>query len=86
MLSSIIIKDAFGLITEKGKNPLLYIFIPTVIILLTEMMGCEWLQTNVNPNVPWHILFDIMFWQVIGSAIDVIVISPRPGLFLLADE
>ena len=86
LLSSIIIKDAFGLITEKGKNILLYIFIPTAVILLTEMMSCEWLQTNVNQNVPWHLLFDIMFWQVIGSAIDVIIISPRPGQFLLADD
>ena len=53
---------------------------------LLLLPSCSWLLTNVSDQIPWHLVFDIMFWQVVGSAIDVIVISPRPGKFLTMDD
>jgi len=80
------IQDAFGLITCQGRFILLATFVPTAIILFVETNSCGWLQANISATAPWHLLFDIMFWQVVGSAIDVILISPRPGAFLMIDE
>jgi len=80
------IQDAFGLITSQGRFILLATFVPTAIILFVETNSCGWLQANISATAPWHLLFDIMFWQVVGSAIDVILISPRPGAFLMIDE
>jgi hypothetical protein len=80
------IQDAFGLITRRGRFILLSTFVPTAIILFVETTSCGWLQANISATAPWHLLFDIMFWQVVGSAIDVILISPRPGAFLMIDE
>ena len=86
ILLSFVIEDAFGLITAQGRTILLATFAPTAIILLIETASCSWLLTNVSVQVPWHLVFDIMFWQVVGSVIDVIVISPRPGKFLTMDD
>jgi len=86
VMLSFLIQDAFGLITEQGRNILLATFVPTAVVLLIETTSCDWLQSNISNQVPWHLLFDIMFWQVVGSAIDVIVISPRPGKFLMIDD
>jgi hypothetical protein len=86
VLLSFVIEDAFGLITVQGRTILLATFAPTAIILLIETASCSWLLANVSNEVPWHIAFDIMFWQVVGSVIDVIVITPRPGKFLLMDD
>jgi hypothetical protein len=86
VLTSYLIEDSFGLITNKGSTALLSVFIPTVFVLLIETICCSWLITNISTNMPWHVVFDIMFWQVTGSAIDVIILSPRPSKFLHADN
>jgi len=80
------IKDAFGLLTPYSRSTLLYIFLPTATVLAVETVACDWLLTNVSFLLPWHLLFDILFWQVLGSAIDVIVISPVPGRFMNNDK
>jgi hypothetical protein len=81
----IYIKDAFGLLTDYGKNVLLATFVPSACVLVLETFGCSWLQTNISTVVPWHLVFDILFWQVMSTTVDLVVISPRPGLFLLED-
>lgn len=80
------IKDAFGLLTPYSRSSLLYIFVPTAAVLAVETVACDWLLANVSYLLPWHLLFDILFWQVLGSAIDVIVISPVPGRFMVDDK
>lgn len=79
---SYMITNAFGLLTDYSSLLLLTIFIPTVIVLAVETVACDWLQSNISYLLPYHLLFDILFWQVLGSAIDIIVISPIPGRFL----
>lgn len=79
------LQDAFGLLTDYGKNALIATFIPSAFVLVLETFGCGWLQTNISAILPWHLLFDILFWQVLATTIDLVVISPRPGLFLLED-
>lgn len=80
------VKGAFGLLTPYSRTTLLYIFVPTATVLAVETVACDWLLTNVSYLLPWHLLFDILFWQVLGSAIDVIVISPVPGRFMVNDK
>lgn len=80
------IKDAFGLLTPYSKTTLLSVFLPTATVLAVETIACEWLLTNVSYLLPWHLLFDILFWQVLGSTIDVIVISQVPGRFMIKDK
>ena len=80
------IKDAFGLLTLYSRTTLLYIFVPTATVLAVETIACEWLLTNVSYLLPWHLLFDILFWQVLGSTIDVIVISSVPGRFMIDEK
>lgn len=80
------IKDAFGLLTPYSRTTLLYIFVPTATVLAVETVACDWLLANVSYLLPWHLLFDILFWQVLGSAIDVIVISPVPSRFMIKDN
>jgi hypothetical protein len=79
------IQGAFGLLTPLSSSILLSIFIPTTAVLALETVACEWLLANVSYILPWHLLFDILFWQVLGSAIDVIFISPVPGRFMMDD-
>lgn len=80
------IKDAFGLLTPYSRMTLLSIFVPTASVLAVETIACDWLLTNVSYLLPWHLLFDILFWQVLGSTIDIIVISPIPGRFMIEDK
>ena len=80
------IQDVFGLITWRGNQVLLATFIPSAYVLLIETISCEWLQSNISPMLPWHLLFDILFWQLLGTTIDLIIISPRPGQFLLSES
>ena len=79
---SYMISSAFGLLTDYSNKLLLSIFIPTSIILAIEIAACDWLQSNISYLLPYHLLFDILFWQVLGSAIDIIIVSPVPGRFL----
>jgi hypothetical protein len=59
---------------------LLATFVPTIGILAIETLGCEFLQ-GVNLNAPWHLAFDLLFWQVVGTTLDVTLLTP-PGIFL----
>ena len=72
-----IIPGAFSLLTPKGRLILLYSFLTYTVSLLIETIGCV---------SHWHVVFDLLFWQVLGSVIDVMILSPRPGRFLLLDD
>ena len=80
------IKGAFGLITLHGSNVLLSTFIPTAFVLVFEIMSCDWLQRHITSTIPWHLVFDILFWQVVGSAIDIVIITPTPSVYLMVDK
>jgi hypothetical protein len=80
-----VIPNAFGLLTPDARLALLYPFGACAVALLIETFGCNWLMQNVSSNCPWHVVFDILFWQVLASAVDVVVLSPRPGRFIEKD-
>ena len=76
----LIIPGAFSLLTQKGRLILLYSFLTCVVSLLIENIGC------VSDECPWHVIFNLLFWQVLGSVVDVVILSPRPGRFLILDD
>ncbi len=78
-------EGAFGKFTPAADRLLLSVFVPTVAILGVETFACEYLQQEVGATVPWHLLFDLLFWQVVGTALDVVVIAP-PGRFMKQAE
>ena len=71
-----IIPGAFSLLTTKGRLILLYSFLICAISIFIETIGCI---------SQWHVVFDLLFWQVLGSVVDVVILSPRPGRFLLSE-
>ena len=70
------------LITPHGRDILFRLFALSVCVLGLETAGCEWLHINVSVECPYHVLFDLLFWQVLGSAVDVVILSPRNGHLL----
>ena len=76
----LIIPGAFSLLTQRGRLILLYSFLTCVVSLLIETIGC------VSDECPWHVIFNLLFWQVLGSVVDVVILSPRPGRFLILDD
>lgn len=78
----LIVPDAFGLLTPDARLALLYPFAACVGTLLIETVGCNWLMSNISSTCPWHVAFDILFWQVLASSVDVVILSPRPGRFI----
>ena len=81
----LIVPNSFGLLTPDARLSLLYPFAACVGTLLIETIGCNWLMSNVSANCPWHVAFDILFWQVLASSVDVVILSPRPGRFITAE-
>ena len=81
----LIVPDAFGLLTPDARLALLYPFAACVGTLLIETVGCNWLMSNISYTCPWHVAFDILFWQVLASSVDVVILSPRPGRFITND-
>jgi hypothetical protein len=77
-----IVPNAFGLLTPDARLALLYPFAACVGTLLIETAGCNWLMSNISSSCPWHVAFDILFWQVLASSVDVVILSPRPGRFI----
>ena len=81
----LIVPNAFGLLTPDARLALLYPFGACVGTLMIETVGCNWLMANVSASCPWHVAFDILFWQVLASSVDVVILSPRPGRFIKID-
>jgi len=75
-----IIPGSFSLLTQKGRLILLYSFLTCMASLLIETIGC------VSDDCPWHVIFNLLFWQVLGSVVDVVILTPRPGHLLLLDD
>ena len=81
----LVVPNAFGLLTPDARLALLYPFIACIGTLLIETVGCSWLMNNISASCPWHVAFDILFWQVLASSVDVVILSPRPGRFITAE-
>ncbi|MFY7729256.1 MAG: hypothetical protein ACOVRN_07050, partial [Flavobacterium sp.] len=62
-----------------ARLALLYPFGACIVTLLIETLGRT---CNVCPLYP---AFDILFWQVLASSVDVVILSPRPGRFIKSD-
>jgi hypothetical protein len=75
-----IIPGSFSLLTQKGRLILLYSFLTCMVSLLIETISC------VSDDCPWHVVFNLLFWQVLGSVVDVVILTPRPGHLLLLDD
>ena len=67
------VRDAFSLITSEGYTILLYTAVP---VLVANVLCI------VVPSS--QIVCDILLFQVMGSVVDFIIISPRPGMLLLS--
>ena len=81
----LVVPNAFGLLTPDARLALLYPFLACIGTLLIETVGCSWLMDNISASCPWHVAFDILFWQVLASSVDVVILSPRPGRFITAE-
>jgi len=71
-----VVPNAFGLLTPDARLALLYPFGACIVTLLIESLGRT---CNVRSL---HVAFDILFWQVLASSVDVVILSPRPGRFI----
>lgn len=78
ILLETIIPDSFGLLTPDARLMLLYPFVACAVTLLVETIG-------LSATYPWHVVYDILLWQVLGSTVDVVILSPRPGRFIMAE-
>jgi hypothetical protein len=79
-------KGAFSLVTPSGNRILLVMLLSTLTVLAVETLCCNGLQDLLGKDLPYHLVFDICFWQVIGSALDVVVCTPTPSKFMYADD
>lgn len=73
-------KNIFTNLTTVSRVILVLLFVVDVLILFGETYSCHWLL-QINEAVPWHAPFDLMFWQVTASAIDVMIILPGTTIF-----
>ena len=66
------LQDAFSLITLDGYAIVVYTFIPVISTYVISI---------AFPSI--QIVYDILLCQVMGSIVDFIIISPRPGMLML---
>jgi hypothetical protein len=71
-----VVPNAFGLLTPDARLALLYPFGACIVTLLIDTLG----RTSIIGSL--HVAFDILFWQVLASSVDVVILSPRPGRFI----
>lgn len=55
-------------------------FLSSFLILALEDIYCDNLLT-FSRDFPWHLIFDIIFWQVFTSLIDIIILSNNKKWF-----
>ena len=72
----------FGRFTGLARSCLATAFISTFAVLGAELASCEYLQKHVDTFLPYHVVFDFLFWQLNGSLLDLILITPSPGKWL----
>ena len=68
-------------LTKKSFRVVLSLFFSSFAVLALEDMYCDYLISTV-PDFPWHLIFDVLFWQVVGSASCVIVLSQADGKWI----
>ena len=61
-------------LTKKAFYMVISILFLSFTILALENIYCESLL-SIMPNFPWHFVFDIIFWQVFGSLLPLLVLS-----------
>lgn len=70
------IPGAFDLLTPDGRITLLYCLAISSTVMLVE---------SIKYSEIMGLGFNLIFWQVFSSVVDVIILSPRPGRFITAD-
>lgn len=61
-------------LTLKSNYIVKSLFLLSFFILALENVYCENLL-SISKFFPWHFIFDIVFWQIFSTTIDVIVLS-----------
>ena len=61
-------------LTKKAFYMVISILFLSFTILALENIYCEFLL-SIMPDFPWHFVFDIIFWQVFGSLLPLLVLS-----------
>ena len=66
------LSGAFGLVTYDGITLLYSVFTPALIVFAFHMISTSFTPIN-----------NIMLYQILGGAMDIVLISPRPGKYLI---
>ena len=61
-------------LTSKANYIVKSLFLLSFFILTLENIYCENLL-SISKIFPWHFIFDILFWQIFSTSMDVIVLS-----------
>ena len=61
-------------LTNKAFIIVISVLFISFTILALENIYCESLL-SIMPDFPWHFIFDIIFWQVFGSLLPLLVLS-----------
>ena len=76
-------EDAFGKLSKPAIKTLA-ISTPLIFALLgAEVASCKSLLQLAR--APWHVVFDILFWQVYWTLLDVVALA-KPGSSLVVDK
>jgi hypothetical protein len=76
----VLIPNAFDRLTRRSARLLMGLMCFAIAELLVEESQCDRLLV-VSKTFPWHVLFDILFWQVIATIPPMILLSdPVDGL------
>ena len=67
-------------LSNKAFKIITLLFFFSFFILALEDMYCSSLL-SLSKDFPWHFIFDLLFWQVFTSLIDVIVLSNNKKWF-----
>ena len=70
----VLIPNAFDRLTSRSKRVLMGMMCFAIAELLVEESQCSRLMT-VSRTFPWHVMFDILFWQVIATIPPLILLS-----------
>ncbi|GMI35737.1 hypothetical protein TeGR_g11657 [Tetraparma gracilis] len=73
------VPGAFGRLTPRATSLLVATFLAAGALLVLETLSCDFLQ-GIARDVPYHLAFDIAFWQVVGGALDVVLVTPAGPL------
>lgn len=70
----VLIPNAFDRLTSRSRRVLMGMMCFAIAELLVEESQCSRLM-SISRTFPWHVLFDILFWQVIATIPPLILLS-----------